>query len=212
MKSLIRIHLTIFLFLSALTAYAQYSPVTLGIKGGANVSNFGNDGIKDSDAKIGFIAGITFDYNFDELLFIRSGLDFATKGGKQKENGVEVTYNPMYIQLPLHVGYKLPFTNYFGCLLHVGPYFSYGVGGKIKTKVTGTDTEMEASEIDFFGSKEKGGFKKFDFGLGLGVGAEFGNVGLELGYDLGLTNISHSSNKDDKVKNLNAYLTLGYRF
>ncbi|MFV0418729.1 MAG: porin family protein [Dysgonomonas sp.] len=210
MKNVIRIYLTICMFLPALIVSAQYRPVTFGIKGGVNVSNFAGEGIKDSDGKIGFTAGILVDYNVDELVFVRTGLDLATKGAKHKEAGIEYTYNPIYLQLPIHAGYKLPFTNSFSCSLHVGPYLSYGIGGKIKSKVVGGVSDVKDSDINFFGSKEDGGFKKFDFGLGLGIGAEFGNVLMELGYDLGLANISYI--EDNKVKNMNAYLTLGYCF
>lgn len=198
------------MLLSALAINAQYRPVTFGIKGGVNVSNFAGEGIKDSDGKIGFTVGLLLNYNVDELVFVRTGLDFTTKGAKYKYGAVERTYNPMYLQIPIHVGYKLPFTNSFNCSLHVGPYLSYGVGGKIKTEVSGKVSDMEDSEIDFFGTEESGGFRRFDFGLGLGVGAEFGNVLVELGYDLGLANISYI--KDNKVKNMNAYFTLGYCF
>ena len=210
MKNVIRIHLTILMLLSALAVSAQYRPVTFGIKGGVNVSNFAGEGIKDSDGKIGFTAGVLVDYNVNELVFVRTGLDLTTKGAKHKEEGIERTYNPMYLQLPIHVGYKLPFTNSFNCSLHLGPYLSYGVGGKIKTKVLDEISDIEDSEINFFGTAANDGFKKFDFGLGLGIGAEFGNVLVELGYDLGLANISYI--KDNKVKNMNAYLTLGYCF
>lgn len=201
----IKIYLAILLFLPII-ANAQYNPVTIGIKGGVNISNFGGEDIKDANGKIGFTGGILLDYNVDEIFFIRTGLDFTTKGAKQTKEGIEYTYNPMYLQLPVHAGYKMPFTRSFRCLLHAGPYFSYGVGGKIKSETSGRET----TDVDFFGNEENGGFKKVDFGLGLAVGAEYGKIGIELGYNLGLVNISYR--KDEKVKNMNAFLTLGYCF
>ncbi|MDR2954228.1 MAG: PorT family protein [Prevotella sp.] len=52
--------------------------------------------------------------------------------------------------------------------------------------------------------------KRFDFGVGLGAGAEFGKIGVGLGYDFGLANISDESGFS--IKTQNAYLTLGYKF
>lgn len=201
----VKIYLIVLLFFPVI-ASAQYNPITIGIKGGVNISNFGGESLKDTDGKIGFTGGVLLDYNVDEVFFIRTGLDFTTKGAKQTKAGIEHTYNPMYLQIPIHAGYKMPFTRSFRCLLHAGPYFAYGVGGKTKSNVSGTDE----TSTDFFGSEENGGHKKIDFGLGLAVGIEYGKIGIELGYDLGLVNISHK--KDEKIKNMNAFLTLGYKF
>lgn len=198
----IKIFLIILLFIPVI-AKSQYKPVTIGLKAGVSISNFGGEGVKEADGKVGFTGGVLLDYNVDEVFFVRTGLDFTTKGAKQKIEEIEYTYNPMYFQIPLHVGYKMPFSRFFRCLLHAGPYFAYGIGGK--TKTTGADVDR-----DFFGSKENGGFKKIDLGLGLAVGVEYGNIGIELGYDLGLVNISY--NKNEKVRNLNTFLTLGYKF
>lgn len=52
--------------------------------------------------------------------------------------------------------------------------------------------------------------KPFDAGLGLGVGAEFSRFLVDVGWDMGLVNISNSSSGN--VKNQNAYLSVGYKF
>lgn len=54
--------------------------------------------------------------------------------------------------------------------------------------------------------------KKFDFGLGLGVGAEFGKINVGLGYDLGLLDISQMGDSNYPIRTQNAYLTVGYKF
>lgn len=71
------------------------------------------------------------------------------------------------------------------------------------------DVDGTTVKTDFFGSEEDGGFKRFDFGIGLAVGYEFNKYKVGIGYDFGLVNISHD---DDKVKTQNAFLTVGYRF
>ena len=85
-------------------------------------------------------------------------------------------------------------------VFHAGPYLAYGVGGKIK---------FGNSSINTF-NKDSGVFKPFDAGAGVGIGAEFGNIIVDLGWDMGLTNISRAAK--GSVKTQNAYLSLGYKF
>jgi hypothetical protein len=135
-------------------------------------------------------------------------LFFTTKGAKYEGDLGEVsgklTMNPMYLQLPVHYAYKLDVSPGTRLVFHAGPYMAVGVGGKVKVKASGSSAEVSD---DFF---QDGAFKRFDAGLGLGVGAEFGPLLLDLGWDMGLTNISDISGAD--AKNQNAYLTVGYRF
>ena len=63
-------------------------------------------------------------------------------------------------------------------------------------------------EADTF--KKDSGLKPFDAGLGLGVGAEFGMILVDLGWDMGLTNLSRASS--GSIKTQNAYLSLGVKF
>ena len=83
--------------------------------------------------------------------------------------------------------------------MHAGPYAAYGIGGK-----------MKAGPLSINTFDKDLGFKPFDAGLGLGVGAEFGPILVDVGWDMGLTNISRASSGN--VKNQNAYLSLGYKF
>lgn len=179
----------------------------LGVKGGINLSNFSGD-LDDADAKVGFNIGLAADYEFMFNHAIQTGLFFTTKGAKYEGNLGDVsgklTMNPMYLQLPVHYAYKLDVAPGTRLVFHAGPYMAVGVGGKVKVKASGSSAEVSD---DFF---QDGAFKRFDAGLGLGVGAEFGPILLDLGWDMGLTNISDISGVD--AKNQNAYLTVGYRF
>ncbi|MEA5062143.1 MAG: porin family protein [Proteiniphilum sp.] len=179
----------------------------LGVKGGINLSNFSGD-LDDADAKVGFNVGLAADYEFMFNHAIQTGLFFTTKGAKYEGDLGDVsgklTMNPMYLQLPVHYAYKLDVAPGTRLVFHAGPYMAVGVGGKVKVKASGSSAEVSD---DFF---QDGAFKRFDAGLGLGVGAEFGPLLLDLGWDMGLTNISDISGAD--AKNQNAYLTVGYRF
>lgn len=190
---------------------AVSAQMNLGIKGGVNMSNFYGDELNDNNVKIGFHIGLAADYDFAYNSAIQTGLFFTTKGAKYNntvgELSGDVNVNPMYMQLPVHYAYKIDVSPGTRVVLHAGPYAAFGVGGK--SKISGSLGSVGAEiETDVFG--DDGFLKRFDAGLGLGVGAEFGPLLLDLGWDMGLVNIVDSSEGD--LKNQNAYLSVGYRF
>ncbi len=184
--------------------------MNLGVKGGVNMSNFYGDELDDKNVKIGFHIGLAADYDFAYNSAIQTGLFFTTKGAKYTSSfgdaSGELTVNPMYLQIPVHYAYKIDVSPGTRVVLHAGPYAAYGVGGKSKLSGSVGDIGAEYEE-DVFGDD---GFKRFDAGLGLGVGAEFGPLLFDIGWDMGLVNIADSEDAD--IKNQNAYLSVGYKF
>lgn len=187
-------------------ATALSAQVNLGVKGGVNMSNFYGDSFDDKDVKIGFNVGLLLDYDFRYDMGIQTGLFFTTKGSKPTYDfpiigEVEgATFNANYLQLPVHYAYKLDVSPGTRIVFHGGPYAAYGIGGKIT--FDGNDL------ADTFG--DDGLLKPFDFGLGVGVGAEFGQFIVDLGWDMGLIDISDIDALE--YKNQNAYLSIGYKF
>lgn len=175
------------------------------------MSNFYGDELDDRNVKIGFHVGVAADYEFMYNHAIQTGLFFTTKGAKyQGEFGSvtgEVSLNPMYLQLPVHYAYKIDVSPGTRVVLHAGPYVAYGIGGKANVTISSSEGSSETDGVDIFGED---GFDRFDAGLGLGVGAEFGRFLVDLGWDMGLVNISGYS--EANVKNQNAYLSVGYKF
>lgn len=179
------------------------------------MSNFYGKDMKGSKMKPGFHAGIAADYEFIPNVAIQTGLFFTTKGAKfEKTFGndkVTNTVNAYYLQMPLHLAYKIDVASSARVVLHAGPYAAYGVGGKYKYDSKFTDVlknagiAMEGKTFD-----KKTGYKPFDAGVGAGIGAEFGSFLVDLGWDMGLLNISQD--KAVKIKNQNAYLSVGFRF
>ena len=82
---------------------------------------------------------------------------------------------------------------------------AYGIGGKTSAGNVEVDTFKDDAFLDVLN-----GLKPFDAGIGLGVGAEFGKILVDLGWDMGLINISRINNAD--LKTQNAYLSVGYKF
>ena len=243
MKKTAKSFLLVITLLLAINMIAQEKPVSFGIKAGMNLSNFWGDELTghEKKARVGYQVGVTVDLNMMSGLFLRSGLELSTKGAKEKASvqfydiakelytlNVEEKSNLMYLQLPIHIGYKVEVTPGTKISFFVGPYVAYGIGGKTKIGgdiksqgiTVGLDSYMDyLIELGLLDSNASTGkhdsfsdmaYKRFDAGIGGGVGGEFGNIVVNLGYDLGLANMSRESGY--KVKNQNAYLTLGYKF
>lgn len=208
MKNFIKISFVTLALLLATNASAQLLPVSLGIKGGVNLSNMNIKHAK-TKSKTGYNAGLTLDINLPANLAIMSGLELNTKGTKIK--GTDASINAMYLQLPVHLGYRVKLVPGVSAHFDFGPYFAQGLEGKIKY----SDEDGSYKENTF----SDDGFKKFDWGLGVGVGVTFlGKIQVRAGYDHGLANIGRKVELggevlgDVKVKNRNAFLSVGYKF
>lgn len=186
------------LIISVSESQAQDKPVTLGIKAGANLSTFRGD-LKNTKSAFKYQAGITADIMLWKNIYILTGLDLHIKGAKyEPESEPTVKYNPMYLQLPVHWGYKFTLAPGTRFVINAGPYVAYGIGGKAKNR---GDSEK------VFGDNK---LKRLDYGVGGGIGLEFGKLCINGGYDFGINNISDI--KDTKLRNRNIYMTLGLKF
>ncbi len=218
MKTIYKLTSIVLMSLLAFNVSSQELP-KFGIEAGVNLSNSSWDADPlDKKARVGFQVGITADYAFTDEWHLQSGLSFTTKGAKVEGRIVnsdtmfdgKITVNQSYLQLPVYAAYKIEVVPGTKIVFNAGPYFAYGVGGK--TKVSGDVAIFDqigtgGGKVDTYGTD--GFLKRFDFGLGAGVGAEFGNVVATIRYELGLTNLGEDG---FDYKNRNAALTLGYRF
>lgn len=188
---------------TSINMFAQL-PVSVGVKAGMNLTEMQKF---DDDIKVGFNVGVTAELALPSSFFLMSGLELTTKGAKGKNKVIDAsgfmakaTYNAMYLQLPIHAGYKLDIAPGTKLVFRAGPYLAYGIGGKIKWDVKNT-----IEDENFFND----GTNRFDFGIGGAVGVEFMNkINVSLGADQGLAKVF----KDTKVKNRAAYISVGYKF
>ncbi len=188
--------------LLAVTSVA-HAQMSYGVRGGLNLSNMYGKDVNHNNAKPGFHIGFTADYDFSYNVGLQTGLQFNTKGLKIKGNLLEYTENTMYLQLPVHLAYKIDVTPGATVVLHAGPYAAYGLDGKVSLKA-GT---LEGSSDKVFGDGDLQ-MKRFDFGAGIGVDLELSQFVVGLGWDMGLINLANTGTR----KNQNAYLSLGYKF
>ncbi|MDR2038365.1 MAG: PorT family protein [Bacteroidales bacterium] len=192
MKNIAKVSLLVVTLLIGSNSFAQ--DFKFGFKFGPNFSNLKGDNTGDLNAKVGFQAGATVDYNVKNNWFCLSGLEYTIKGAKDGD----FKANPMYIQMPVHAAYKFQKKDgYIRLVPRAGLHLGVGVGGKLKNGV----------ETDFF---DDNAYKRFDFGFGVGFDFEIKNCVASIGYDRSLVNISDVSGV--KQYNSNCYLTIGYKF
>ncbi|MDD3512104.1 MAG: outer membrane beta-barrel protein, partial [Fermentimonas sp.] len=86
----IRLFLVLAMFAVATAVSAQ---VSLGVKGGVNMSNFYGEELDNENVKIGFNVGLLADYEFSYNSAIQTGLFFTTKGFKYDSQNLDYTEN-----------------------------------------------------------------------------------------------------------------------
>ena len=145
---------------------------------------------------IGGVYGMQLSRNMP--LWLEFGLEYSEKGGKTHLGGDKVTFRLGYLQLPIVAKYNINIDDDLYLQPFFGGYFSLGITGKVKNYGT-RESENVFDTMD-----------RFDGGLRLGCGLEYKMMYAEIGYDLGLANIT----KDDfdAAHNRCLFINLGINF
>ncbi|MDD4645286.1 MAG: porin family protein [Bacteroidales bacterium] len=201
--------LLITLMLCAGTAMAG-EPIRLGVVAGMNSSTLNSESYI---ARIGFNAGVKAEFGLPSAAngpYLSAAALISLKGAKVDLGPLgEITFNPYYLEIPIHVGYKYPVNDRLLFFADAGPYVACGLIGKIKADLVMTDDESE----NIFGNEN---LKRFDAGVGLRAGMELNRaLQLSVGYDFGLTTVydaEHYDGSEATAKNGNLSISLAYLF
>jgi len=179
-KPILLIISTMFCFLG-LQAQSENSEV--GIKGGANFSNFYSNEVDDQDLRIGLQGGLFFKAALTDFLAIQPEILYSQKGSTIKYDNfltgnAEFTTNLNYIELPVMGVSNI--TDNFN--VHAGPYFAYLMAVNIENKA-------ENSAFDFAEDLNEGDFNRLDYGVGVGVGFEFELLRFGARYNYGMAEV-----------------------
>ena len=192
--------------------------MTFGIPAGLNLANVSaseNDYSYSSDSRVSFHIGVIADIPLMQSLYVQTGLFLQNKGfvdkGEDGDYDYKQTAKPMYLEIPVLASYRYDFSDALQLQINAGPYFAYGVGGKIKEEYDG-----DSDEYDYFGSYDDDdsyGVKRFDMGVQFGAGLTFGNrYYLCVSYQDGLTYIADGADDNYSLKNKNLMVSIGYNF
>ena len=173
--------------------------VYYGVRIGATSATLTGDA--DVDSKVGMTLGgvIGLRLSSSTPVFLESGLYYTERGAKN------IGYNNL--EVPLLIKYGIQATDDIAVLPYIGPYFSFGIAGKIKTPTLGEDgTTVKTSSV----SSYKHAFNHADMGFKIGCGAEYNKLYAEIGYQLGVANISKVDDVDGHGHAF--YINLGVNF
>lgn len=190
------------LALLAMFSTVTFAQMTWNVQAGINMSSVTDS---DADMKVGFQAGVGMEYAFTDMWSVRPSLLVIMKGAKSDVEGVDVKINPLYLQLPVMAAASFDLSDNLKFVAKAGPFIGIGIGGKFKIEEDGIELKQ-----DYFGDDEdQAGGKRFEFGLGIGGGLEFGQFMVNLDALFGLTEAYKSI---DSPKNMTVALTFGYKF
>lgn len=167
-------------------------------------------------SKFSYLAGLQYEHNFSDMWGFYAGAEYSAKGTKDFmfTDGRKDDYNLNYIQVNLGGKFEKEIWGIDG-FIEVGPYLAYGLGGSCKVD----GNEMDGSSFDdlsvrggYIYTDGGCGFKKFDVGFNVGVGAEFSGFRVMVGYQQGLLDIADENLISNGYKNYGFYAKVGYGF
>ena len=197
----------------------------------ANISDSKSGATESNNLLVTFNAGFLGRFNVYSPLSLETGLLLMGEGskadtyftGSRSDNYVRTKFNPLYLQLPLNLVIKVPFQKHAGIFFNAGPYVQMGIGGTSKSDSKFLGVESSSSnDIKFnndnpsTSTQEDAAYdklKRFDLGLNLGGGFDFGKVLLKVNYEIGFTKINSTetnNSADDKNKFRTVSISLGF--
>jgi len=146
-----------------------------GARLGMTLASMSGD-IEASGAKAGLtLAGIVgLRVSSSSPVFLESGFYYTQRGGKDGDTSMTLKN----LEIPIIIKYGIKATDDIAVLPFLGPYFSWGIGGKLKND----EIDLEESSYNYVNHG--------DMGIKFGCGAEYDMLYLELGYQVGVANIA----------------------
>lgn len=180
-------------FLTAVFGAKAQVKAQFGLKGGVNVASLNSNNANDFDSKVGFHAGGLVHIHLTKMFAIQPEVVYSTQGAKLNIAGIENKFDINYVNVPV----LLQFMTAKGFRVETGPQVGF------LTTATRKINGNSANEKDAYNTTD------FSWAVGLGY-LSSANVGVDVRYNLGISDISKSST----VKTVNNVLQLGlfYQF
>lgn len=199
------------------------------VQGGLNLANISNSnsGATDKNKMITtFNAGILGRSNSSGVLAVESGLLVDGRGAKVEGGSgsanYKVTFNPLYLELPVNLVIRVPFGSAGNFFVNGGPYVAMGIAGKSKFEgQLGNISGSQTKDIKFTSTDPTADdqayskLKRFDYGLNVGAGIDLNKILLKVNYGYGLAKINSmqtNNNENNKDKYRTLSISLGIPF
>ncbi|WP_373720623.1 porin family protein [Bacteroides heparinolyticus] len=206
-----KIMLVLFALVVSMSGFAQ---VSWNVKGGLNMSTYVGDNTDDAKFKPGVRIGVGMEYALSEIMSLQPSLYLSSKGAKfsgsanflEENIKGDITFNQTYLELPVNLQFRFNAAGNTNIVVAGGPYFAYGIGGKTTATVTAGDNSIK-EKADTFG-KDGVDLNRFDAGINIEAGLEFGAILVGINTQLGVCRLGESGSP----RNANIGVTVGYKF
>lgn len=225
---------------AGIIANAQFK---VGVTAGLNFANV-NQNFEDPNEefntqfRLAPRVGVIANYALSDMISIRSGLAYSSKGYKQNESGSEEafgvtytyeskeTFNVSYLEVPINLAIK---TGNFEFL--AGPYVAFGIGGTYE--FSHNESASDGSSFNIEGDYDIGFSQEVtaeqddedkiwingtDIGMRVGVGYDVGFGLIQVSYSKGFSNMTAGYEGSDfdpgtaKVSNSVLGVSFAYMF
>ncbi|WP_291858753.1 porin family protein [Marinilabilia sp.] len=179
---------------------ASIAQAKFGLKAGVNIANATGDDVEDADSRLAPFFGAFVNLGLGEKLAFQPELLYSMKGIKNTSSIMGVDFDQTtklnYLDIPLMLKYNIA----GGLNLQAGPQVSLLLSAENEYEGGG---ESETEDIKEY-------LKGSDFGFNVGAGYDFGPLGVDVRYNIGLSNISDE--EDGDIKNSVIQVGLSYSF
>lgn len=185
---------------SSVGAFAQHAVGSFNLQPKIGVSIANLTDMKDSDPRVGLVAGVEGEYQVSDIFSISAGALYSMQGAKSTVSafGLSKTTTTKldYVNVPIMAN------------VYVVKGLAVKLGIQPGFKVS--STEKTVGNTSFASGSVSGDIKaqSVDFSIPVGVSYEYSNFQLDARYNLGLTKVFENG----KDKNSVFQITLGYKF
>ncbi|MBW4756897.1 porin family protein [Prevotella histicola] len=186
---------------SSVGAFAQHAVGSFNLQPKIGVSIANLTDIKDSDPRVGLVAGVEGEYQVSDIFSISAGALYSMQGAKRTlfralGQSATATTKLDYINVPIMAN------------VYVVKGLAVKLGIQPGFKVS--STEKTVGNTSFASGSVSGDIKaqSVDFSIPVGISYEYSNFQLDARYNWGLTKVFENG----KSKNSVFQITLGYKF
>ena len=188
------------LMLSSVSTFAQHAVGSFNLQPKVGVSIANLTEFKDTDPRIGVVAGVEGEYQASDIISVSAGVLYSMQGSKYEYELLNQKYKSTnkldYINVPIMANVYV--TKGLAVKLGVQPGFNVSSSNK--------------QEVNTFAGSGSSTFdvkaKSVDFSIPVGLSYEYNNFQLDARYNWGLT----KAFENGKAKNSVFQITLGYKF
>ena len=185
------------------SAGATAQEITLGVKGGLNLSNLSVSAPEDPefsfDTATDFLVGAFAQFGIGHTFAVQLEGFYSQKGGKTRDDDTTAKLNLNYIEVPLLLMARLASRESpMYPILYVGPSVAFETRCNVTGEEDGASRSLDCDDPELDGELQT---TKTDFGIVFGGGFEilFSRLTIQLDarYNLGLTNLNSARDAAD---------------